>query len=371
MNCKELLGFGSKYDIYKYPVGLYQDLVVNGNVKKDKRRFELMGAWKTGSIRIDNNGNEYTDTIGNKYKFTERWASHTPVGYDVWRRLDREGICDKIPDELTENQPHVISCLMKTPGFGFIWALFVAHICKPTVFPLYDQHVYRAFRYITSNGTQNPNLAPAQWSEFIEYCKFFNECLEKCGKNYWELDQALWVYGKSIKQKTVRTESSINEDFKNINKEIYVILFTLSRGKPFLWFIDDECNIHVVRKFRGGITNSKIISSGVINDLFSYLSGPIFRLGFPLSNNVEKLYDDTENPGIGKFLYQQKGFTLADAQLASHLAAIFVSAGVWRKNGRLYQFTDAGGKEWCKHVKDYYLDQFFDQTNTDSDNHIM
>ena len=365
MKCEKLLEYVKAYDGYKYPFGLYKDLVIDGNPKCNGNRFELMGAWKTGSIRILENGTKYTDCFGDKYGFTQRWSSHTPVGYSVWKSLDTpSSLLIEIPDELSSDIPNLIETLTNQHGFGFIWALFVAHVCKPHVYPLYDQHVWRAFRNISSNGTEYPALAPNNWSDFLDYSKFFQNLRKECDIPYWKLDQALWVFGKSIKKHTGRPQSQhyAQPNFQTTTMDTYVHSITLGRLKPFWWFIDEQYNIKIGRSFKNGVIHSKEIPEKLIIDLLDYLSDPeIFPSNeFPLAHNVAKLNKCKEVAGIGSFLFNH-GFNTTESQLASHLAAILYGAKIWKYNEKVirqrYWFSSNDSKtKWRKEVQDYYLD---------------
>jgi hypothetical protein len=358
INCKTLLNFANAYDDYKYPFGLYKDLVIDS--KANRRRFELLGAWKTGAIRIVKNGSEYQDTLGNQYGFTRRWAAHTPVGYSVWKSLDASEPLVEVPASLSSQVPNVILNLTNLPGFGFIWALFVAHICRPNIYPLYDQHVWRAFRNISSRGIERPTSAPNKWSEFIRYSEFFHELLRECEVAYWKLDQALWVYGKSLKRagdRSIPQRHVQNLSLASISDQ-FIHSLTLGRSKAFWWFIDKQYDIHIGRTFKNSVTNIKVVRGKLIGELFEYLSdrAKFPKEKFPLANNVEKLKKGSEVSGIGKFLYKN-GFSTTESQLAGHLAAIFYGAGIWcyneKKRCQLYWFS-VPNIDWRKKVRDYY-----------------
>jgi hypothetical protein len=81
----EIERWNEAYDTYKYPFRIYYELVVQN--KSDIRKLELMGAWKTGSLRINSNGKEYKDHEGTLYGFTGKWKKEAPVGYDVWQNI--------------------------------------------------------------------------------------------------------------------------------------------------------------------------------------------------------------------------------------------------------------------------------------------
>ncbi|MGI6359092.1 MAG: hypothetical protein ACOX2K_10475 [Bacillota bacterium] len=111
---------------------------------------------------------------------------------------------------------------------------------------------------------------------------------------------------------------------------MYVADATLSQGTDFKWMIDDEGSVEIRRRFANG--------QEVIN---SYASTELDRLHFSVSehdwvalaNNVEKLNHGTEQQGIGKFIKEELGKSVLDAQGASQLAAIFVKSGAWQDNG--------------------------------------
>lgn len=358
MDSRSLLDFAEAYDKSKYPFGIYKDLVIDG--KASCRRFELMGAWKTGCIRIQENGSDYQDSLGNHYSFTRRWAAHTPVGYSVWRTLDATAPSPDIPTSLGTQVPVAIADLANRRGFGFIWALFAAHVCKPSVYPLYDQHVWRAFRSIAGDGTERPESAPNEWPGFLQYSEFFKQLRRELAVPYWKLDQALWVYGKSLKKPVdLRAARALrNTALASIGDE-FAHSLTLGLSKAFWWFIDERCDICIGRTFSNGVSSRKVVCSKLVGELFRYLSDRTrFPEGrFPLAHNVEKLGRCSEVPGIGKFLYQN-GFSTTESQLASHLAAIFYGAGIWdyngKKRGQIYSFSDENS-DWCKKVGDYYV----------------
>ena len=104
--------WASTYDILKYPISIYQELVIDN--KDHNNKIELMGAWKTGSIRIDNNTLNpiYIDNNGSKYRYTKRWKKETPVGYEVWKDISQNitDIKKKIPKSITRNSKPDILC---------------------------------------------------------------------------------------------------------------------------------------------------------------------------------------------------------------------------------------------------------------------
>lgn len=198
-NHNEIIKWIKNYDSDKYPTGIYDELVVEGKEREDK--ISLMGAWKTGSLRVDYSGNEYQDRQGNRYGYTKRWKVEAPVGYTVWNDIsnNQKEYKDRIPSEFPLTAPGVVKELLNRQGFGFIWTLFVLHCFYPRIYPLYDQHVYRAYMYMVSNGKITTIMAPNSWDKYIDYKRFFDNLLIEIDIEFWELDRALWAYGKELK----------------------------------------------------------------------------------------------------------------------------------------------------------------------------
>ena len=142
---KEILELEELYDDQKYPFSIYEELVINQIHHSNK--LELMGAWKTGCIQISDRGKVYKDIIGKTYSYNNRWNLKTPVGYKHWIELTKmqSEIVKEIPIELPTSEPTLITRMKQRKGFGFIWSIFVLHCYAPKIYPLYDQHVYRAF----------------------------------------------------------------------------------------------------------------------------------------------------------------------------------------------------------------------------------
>jgi len=83
---------------------------------------------------------------------------------------------------------------------GAIWKIYLLHIIKPNDFPIFDQHVYRAFIFLKQNRRNEIPNSNKQKEQiyFAEYAPFFNALCKK-GIPWKKLDEALWAYGKFLK----------------------------------------------------------------------------------------------------------------------------------------------------------------------------
>lgn len=175
-------------------------------------------------------------------------------------------------------------------------------------------------------------------------------------------DKALWVFPDLEKNQgneiIVQTSNNIDFDATCRNtfyeKEIssgWLLLTTLGgKNKPFKWRIDEECNIHIIRKFTN--SSKEKISFDDLNKLDEYMNDGGWK---DLANNIEKLANGTEKSGIGKFLYDELGYDATKSQLSSHLGAIFYYSKVWEFNGKMrgMKFRRLSNR-WSELVKEYY-----------------
>lgn len=83
---------------------------------------------------------------------------------------------------------------------GIIWKIYLLHIIAPREYPIFDQHVCRAFYYIDRDQKEEVpfNNSEKEKLYFDEYVPFFSKLL-KDGISRKKLDEALWAFGKFLK----------------------------------------------------------------------------------------------------------------------------------------------------------------------------
>ncbi len=89
---------------------------------------------------------------------------------------------------------------------GSIWKIFLLHIIKPHEFPIYDQHVYRAYKYIEKNTIEEiSNVNRNKYQNYLnQYLVFFDELKLKAKEcESKEIDEALWAFGKILSKKKI------------------------------------------------------------------------------------------------------------------------------------------------------------------------
>jgi hypothetical protein len=340
-NIEDVIKWGEAYDKSKYPVGIYEELVVEQ--MDHSRKFELMGAWKIGSLRMADKGTEYTDKNGQSYEFTKRWKKSAPVGYDIWNHISKNqiNIRTQIPELFPEDKPSIVNELEGAKGFGYIWTVFVLHCFYPNEYPLYDQHVYRAYYNIALDDKKEIDIAPNTWEAYKAYKSFFIRLLNETKLPFWELDRALWVYGKNIKKnyklksnKDIKKDRMIKQKINLDNSESnakWLQDHTLGgKAKPFSWRMDEDNNMLIKRNFKGK-TTLKSITERELELVHKYVT---YDKWVDLANSVTLLENNTEKDGLGKFLYQHLKWSGTEQQLSSHLGVIFLRSEIWRHNGK-------------------------------------
>jgi hypothetical protein len=82
---------------------------------------------------------------------------------------------------------------------GAIWRIFWLHCWQPSRFPIYDQHVHRAMRFIQSGVIEEiPAKDPDKISAYIEQYMPFHARFD--GLPHRDVDKALWAFGKFINE---------------------------------------------------------------------------------------------------------------------------------------------------------------------------
>lgn len=80
---------------------------------------------------------------------------------------------------------------------GAIWRIFWLHCWQPMRFPIYDQHVHRAMRFVESGVREEiPKRNPQKVSVYLNRYMTFHTQFD--GMPYREVDKALWAFGKFI-----------------------------------------------------------------------------------------------------------------------------------------------------------------------------
>lgn len=83
-----------------------------------------------------------------------------------------------------------------------IWKIYLLHVIAPQSYPIFDQHVCRAFYFLSENQVKEipSNNVAKENLYFKEYVKFFNRLSNKNKEvSRKKIDEALWAFGKFLK----------------------------------------------------------------------------------------------------------------------------------------------------------------------------
>lgn len=82
-----------------------------------------------------------------------------------------------------------------------IWKIFLLHIIQPEHYPIYDQHVYRSFRFFTTGVIQDiSNRDKEKYDTYkTEYVDWFNKLKVKYDLSPRDMDKSFFMFGKTLK----------------------------------------------------------------------------------------------------------------------------------------------------------------------------
>lgn len=82
-----------------------------------------------------------------------------------------------------------------------IWKIFLLHIVQPERYPIYDQHVYRSFRFFKTGELDEISQSDKKKYNTYknEYVDWFNALKEKYDLNPREMDKSFFMYGRMLK----------------------------------------------------------------------------------------------------------------------------------------------------------------------------
>lgn len=132
--------------------------------------------WKNGSTLSKSKGKSYLDNIESKLSEINSLRNSKPTDFN----------------QIKEAFPKVSD----------IWLITLAHLINPESFPVFDQHVYRAYTFMTFNQVEmlEYNKEKERVNLYLEkYLPFFRELVASdVTVNRKKLDEALWGFGKFI-----------------------------------------------------------------------------------------------------------------------------------------------------------------------------
>ena len=145
----------------------------------------------------------FSDYTANQVRQLYLWKNNTKDKLNINKTSSVERMVQKL--DIINQLVHEWNEVLFKVHFGKIstvWQVFLMHIISPDRFPIFDQHVYRAYSYLTNQGSlalsgnvQNQLLL------YKQYQLFFDQIQQDCSSiSPRTIDQALWAFGRFIKQ---------------------------------------------------------------------------------------------------------------------------------------------------------------------------
>ena len=82
---------------------------------------------------------------------------------------------------------------------GAVWRIFLLHTIKPTVYPIYDQHIHRTYNYIYNLDWQSINNAIPNKTKLDFYFKMYLPFVQSLGvTDLKAMDEAFFAFGQFL-----------------------------------------------------------------------------------------------------------------------------------------------------------------------------
>jgi hypothetical protein len=91
--------------------------------------------------------------------------------------------------------------------YGVVWKVFLLHISRPNDYPIFDQHVLRAWNFLTKQRVEelDKNL-----ENYKEYKSFFLKLEKQYQGNMRDVDRALMAFGQFLQSQFFLDRESNN-----------------------------------------------------------------------------------------------------------------------------------------------------------------
>jgi hypothetical protein len=99
----------------------------------------------------------------------------------------------------------LVSGIIRT---GLIWKIFLMHITRPEDFPMFDQHVYRAYCFLENGEITETSFTESDFGLYHQYRSFVIDLSEKEKIDLRTIDKALFAFGRFIKEYKAQFEEN-------------------------------------------------------------------------------------------------------------------------------------------------------------------
>ncbi|MHB1100477.1 MAG: hypothetical protein ACYCZR_13075 [Burkholderiales bacterium] len=145
---------------------------------------------------FDNSEEKYTDNIGKPLTEKSRqelfeWKNGSTISQRKW-----ESIVHNYPLEFSGDCEE--RYLNHTQEGGAIWNIFYLHCLDQKKWPIFDQHTYRAMKYLQTGFVQE--IGNTKQQKFVAYTQEYTPFLNSLGQHdSRKTDKALFAFGQFLK----------------------------------------------------------------------------------------------------------------------------------------------------------------------------
>jgi hypothetical protein len=206
--------WADRFDESKYPRDFYLETLSSISASQESEevgRFVIrLLQWKDGKVQLDPNGK--TTVNGTDYRVgISKPNTYDPKVHDSIFFSERFFTWAQEVKNLQVFSSDLLSKVRNQFGLwgktSLVIPAFLLHILNPRVFPIFDQYVERARRFLTSRDL-NISSGDLRIHDYAEYSLFWVELLSDLGINIEtaeyghvkRVDEALWAMGKYLKQ---------------------------------------------------------------------------------------------------------------------------------------------------------------------------
>jgi len=148
-----------------------------GNALASWNGFHELFLWKNGTNKLSARKLQTVE---------EYWEKR-----DLLKKYKKEGVSaeERFVDSFKPNES------------ATIWKAFLAHIVRPGIIPLFDQHVYRAYHFFHRGEIEEISEDPAEkWDHFNEYRRWVIQIKDNYDLELKDIDEAFFAFGSFLKR---------------------------------------------------------------------------------------------------------------------------------------------------------------------------
>jgi hypothetical protein len=135
-------------------------------------------------------------------QFLLEWKNGKPlskpkqaIANNVKRQISKMNEFRGLPKVTNRDFSELWSFVSSIINYGIVWKVFLVHISRPDEYPIVDQHVLRAWKFLTENRIIEPDQTLENYSKYKD---FFFSLAQQSQEGLRSVDQALMTFGQFL-----------------------------------------------------------------------------------------------------------------------------------------------------------------------------